>query len=165
MDYGKNMNTAHKVPSVLSYSPAPNRERQWGADLSPEAVIHKNMKLQLDVQPKRLDGLELTLEVLEGAGNLSIEHVKRSNQDPAYAHKPPTTIVTDYLTRVFECAWKLIDERSQFGTKKPPVDVVVTVPVVRTGFYETWLRHANETGMVLSSKQCDLQGTQTGRFQ
>lgn len=145
MDYGKNMNTAQKIPSIISFSPAPNRERQFGADLSPEAIIHKNMKLQLDVQPKRLDGLELTLEVLEGAGNLSIEHVQRSNQDPAYAHKPPTTIVTEYLTRVFECAWRLIDERYRYGTKKPLVDVVVTVPVVRAIFDMPWVKYADMT--------------------
>lgn len=126
------MNNSHKIPSIISYSFAPNGERQWGADLSPAAIVHKNIKLQLDVQQRRIDGLELTLEVLEGTGNLSIDHLKRSNRDPAYAYKPPTTIVTDYLTRVFKCAWETIRPRYEaLGARKPSVDVVVTVPVVR----------------------------------
>lgn len=128
------MSNSHKIPSIISYSPATiNKERQFGADLSPAAIIHKNLKLQLDVQRRRIDGLELTLEVLEGTGNLSIDHVRRSNRDPAYAHKPPAIIITDYLTRVFECAWETIKPRYQaWGDNRPPVDVVITVPVVRT---------------------------------
>lgn len=130
-NWGKAMDSAHKVPSVNSYSPAPGGERQWGADLSPEGDINKNMKLQLDVQRRRIDGLELTLEILEGTGNLSMDHVKRSNRDPAYAYRPPTTIVTDYLTKVFETAWETIGlQYAVFGEEKPPVDIVVTVPVV-----------------------------------
>lgn len=123
------MDNAYKIPSVNSYSPATDGERQWGNDLSLQAIINKNMKLQLDVQRRKIDGLELILELLEGTGNLSIDHVKRYNKDPAYDYKPPSTIVTDYLVKVFECAWDIINERYEvYGSNKPPVDVVVTVP-------------------------------------
>lgn len=124
------MNNSHKIPSIISFSPAPNGERQWGSDISSAAAIHKNDKLRLDVQRRKIDGLESTLEVLEGTGNLSIDRVKLSDKDPAYMYKPPASIITEYLTRVLECAWKTIEPRYLYGTKKPPVDVVITVPAV-----------------------------------
>jgi hypothetical protein len=126
------MENMDKVPSVNSYSPTLHGERQWGDDLSPDAIVNKNMKLQLDVQRNRIDGLESILEILEGTGNLSIDHVKRSNRDTAYAHRPPTTVVTDYLTKVFQCAWNVLAERyNVYGIRKPIVDLVITVPAVR----------------------------------
>lgn len=124
------MNSREKIPSVLSYSPAPNGERQFGADISDDAVTMMNFKLELEVQDKRLDELELTLQVLEGTNNLSFKHVKRSRGDPEYSYKVPSDIVTDYLTKVCERAWETIEPVYLYSNRKPPVDIVVTVPVV-----------------------------------
>lgn len=126
------MNSQEKIPSVLSYSPAPNGERQFGADISENAVTMMNFKLELEVQDRRLDELELTLQVLEGTNNLSFKHVKKTGGDPEYSYKPPSDIVTDYLTKVCERAWEVIGPVYRYSNKKPPVDIVVTVPVVRS---------------------------------
>lgn len=129
-DWGTSMNSREKIPSVLSYSDPPNGERQFGADISEEAVTMMNFKLELEIQDKRLDELELTLQVLEGTDNLAFKHIKKSGGYPEYSYKAPGDIVTDYLTKVCERAWEVIEPTYLYSTRRPPVDIVITVPVV-----------------------------------
>lgn len=129
------MNSREKIPSVLSYSLSSNGERQYGADVSDESVTMMNFKLELEVQDKRYDELELTLQALEGACNLSFKHIKQSNSNPEYSYKAPEDIVTDYLTKVCERAWEIIEPTYLYSTRKPPVDIVVTVPVVCVSYH------------------------------
>lgn len=125
-DWGRNMSNKDKVPSVYSYSPAPNGEQQWGESLSPKAVTMINTKLELDVQDNKSDELELILQVLDGMKNLHFDHVRACKGYPEYTWKNPEEIVTDYLTKIFQYVDKYVEKFRVLGL---PVDIVVTVPV------------------------------------
>ncbi|KAJ9663048.1 hypothetical protein H2198_001040 [Neophaeococcomyces mojaviensis] len=127
-DWGSKMGNQHKLPSVYSYVIATNGEEQWGTDISENAVTMVNTKLELEVQDKKLDELELTLQVLEGTGNLAFEYVKKSGGHPAYTWKTPTEIVTDYLTKARERVWNALGLDHLVGTNNI-VGIIVTVPV------------------------------------
>ena len=75
------------------------------------------------------DELDLTLHVLKGTGNLTFEHMRKAGPNPAYTQRPPTQIVTDYLSKISECSRKVIDIEQLVRTKTP-VDIMITVPVV-----------------------------------
>jgi len=122
------MSNKDKVPSVYSYSPAPNGEQQWGDSLSPKAVTMINTKLELDVQDNKSDELELILQVLDGMKNLHFDHVRACRGYPEYTWKNPEEIVTDYLIKIFQYVNKHVEKFRVLGL---PVDIVVTVPVVR----------------------------------
>lgn len=128
-NWGKSMSNKSKVPSVNSYSPAPNGEQQWGESLSPDAVTMINTKLELDVQDNKSDELELILQVLDGMKNLHFDHVRASGGYPEYTWKSPEEIVTDYLTKIYPYLDKRLDEFGQEIRQRLPVDIVVTVPV------------------------------------
>lgn len=61
---------------------------------------------------------------------LAFEHIRKAGPDPAYTCRSPTQIVTDYLTKICECARRVINV-DQLVRTKTVVDIVVTVPVVR----------------------------------
>lgn len=120
---------SHKVPSVISYSESV-KEKQWGMSISSDAVTFVCTKLELEPSEKKVDELELTLQVLEGTGKLDFQNVKSAGPLPAYTWKTPTQIVTDYLSKVCKCFLDFIKPRLPPGGLKIPVDIVVTVPVV-----------------------------------
>jgi hypothetical protein len=124
------MGNKPKIPSVYSYSPAPNGEEQWGESLSPDAVTMINTKLELDVQDNKIGELELIFQVLEGMGNLHFDHVKAAKGYPEYTWKTPEEIATDYLINVFRCVDREVEKFSQRLRARLPVDIVITVPVV-----------------------------------
>jgi len=129
-DWGQ-MGTHHKIPSVISYSPASAAgEQQWGASLSDDAVTMVNTKLELDVQENKLDELDLILQVLDGTNDLEFESVKTSKGYPEYTWKNPEDIVTDYLTKVFRHLNQVVDHFGPSLRAQIPVDIVITVPVV-----------------------------------
>lgn len=158
IDWGPEMDSREKIPSVISYSPARNEERQFGADVCDDAVTMMNFKLELEVQDKRLDELELTLQVLEGTNNLSFEHIKKSGGDPEYSHKAPADIVTDYLTKVCESAWQVIEPIYLLSGQRPLVDIVVTVPVVSDNptLYTSKTNRFFSIEMVVSCHKCNI---------
>ena len=125
------MNSTEKVPSVYSYSPAPKGEKQWGDDLSDDAVTMINTKLELDFQDNKSDELRLLIQVLDGMKNLSFDYVRRCKGYPEYTSKDPEQIITDYMIQIFKCLDQHVED---FGVKlrsRLPVDIVVTVPVLR----------------------------------
>ena len=124
------MSNQQKVKSVISYAKPVQGEAQWGSDISESAITMVNTKLELEPQDTRFEELDLTLQVLKGTGNLTFEHIRKAGPDPAYTCRPPTQIVTDYLTKISECARKVPDFENLVLTKTA-VDLVVTVPVVR----------------------------------
>lgn len=125
------MDNEVKIPSVISYSPCTDaNEQQFGASLSPDAVAMINTKLELEAQDTRLDELDLIIQVLEGTKNLDFEHVKRAQGYPGYTWKVPEDIVTDYLTKAFEHFETATEYLTEIKTSVP-VDIIVTVPVVR----------------------------------
>jgi molecular chaperone DnaK (HSP70) len=118
-----------KVPSVISYSQA---KHEWGGSLSADSVSMVHTKLELGLQ-STLGELDMTLQVLDGMANLNFDEMlmaRGSHDIPAYSHKSPEEIVTDYLEKVFQY---LEQEVEKFGTaarKHTAVDLVVTVPTV-----------------------------------
>jgi hypothetical protein len=121
------MANSQKIPSVLSYSIAPNKERQWGFDFSDDAVTMVNTKLELDVHEDKLDELELIIYALDGMRDLSFDNIKNTRGGPAFTWKSPELIVLDFFLRLF----------AEIETKFPsaalqslPVDIVITTPVV-----------------------------------
>ncbi|KUJ14621.1 actin-like ATPase domain-containing protein [Mollisia scopiformis] len=129
-NWGPQMNITSKIPSIYSYSPATSPlDQQWGASISDDSVTMVNTKMELDVQEKRIDELELILQVLEGTSNLDFEHVKKSQGYPEYTWKDPEEIVTDYLTKVFQYLDDSFEFIGEHLKSKIAVDIVVTVPV------------------------------------
>ena len=130
-DWGPGMRDAVKVPSVITYSPASIAgERQWGSDISYDAVTMVNTKMELDVQDNKLDELELLLQVLRGTSNLDFDHIKRSRGLPDYTWKPPEEVLEDYLTKIFEQVIPAFDQFITLLRESMVVDLVITVPVV-----------------------------------
>lgn len=128
-DWTAEMSNLDKVPSVKSYSVAEDGEPQWGSHVSKNAVTMVNQKLELELQSSKLDELDLTLYVLNGAGNLSFNHIRQVGPNPEFTTKSPEEIVQDYLTHIFQCATKVINV-SNLETTNTALDLVVTVPVV-----------------------------------
>ena len=120
------MSNQQKVRSVISYASA---AQEWGSDISEEAITMVNTKLELEPRDTRFDELDLTLHVLRGTGFLGFEHIRKSGPNPAFTARTPVQIVTDYLTKVWECARAAI-KIDQLAVTKKPVDIVITVPVV-----------------------------------
>jgi hypothetical protein len=128
-DWTPKMSNLQKVRSLISYTITSNGEAQWGTDISKNAITNVNTKLELELQPSLFDELDLTLNVLKGFGNLTFKHLRKAGADPSYTCKSPTEIVTDYLTKIYECMRNTIDIDTLEKTKTA-VDIVVTVPVV-----------------------------------
>jgi hypothetical protein len=128
-DWAPKMSNLQKVRSLISYTITSNGEAQWGTDISKNAITNVNTKLELELQPSLFDELDLTLNVLKGFGNLTFKHLRKAGADPSHTYKSPTEIVTDYLTKIYECMRNTIDVDTLEKTKTA-VDIVVTVPVV-----------------------------------
>jgi hypothetical protein len=139
-----------KIPSVISYSEATIAdEQQWGLDLSPNALAMVNTKMELDVQDRKLDELELILQVLDGVNDLNHDDTIANKGFPEYTWKSPEQgisrmqiqcpseslltfpqVATDYLSKVFQYLDQKVDEFGQKLRSELPVDIVITVPVV-----------------------------------
>lgn len=128
------MSNQDKVRSLITYTVTSGDEAQWGTHISNGAVTMVNTKLELEIQDSVFDELDLTLNVLRGTGNLEFERLKAAGPNPDYTSKGPTEIVTDYLTKIYEVANNVIDRETLVQTNTP-VDIVVTVPVVRCAYY------------------------------
>jgi len=134
-DWGKNMSNTEKVPSTISYTETISGEAQWGYDLSSDALTMVHTKLELDVQDRKSDELEMILHNLDGMMDLDFSYVKATGGKPAYSPKKPDYIAKDYLEKVFKRVMSYIHEYFKgFGLEEAdlqtmPVDIVFTVPV------------------------------------
>jgi hypothetical protein len=128
------MGNSQKIPSVISYSlKTRNLERQWGSNLSPEAIAMVHTKLQLDVDDTSTE-LDLILQELEGMHNLSFQYIEEAEGRPKFTRKGPEEIVEDYLCKVFDYLLEMHDRFAVFAEELRntiPVDIVVTIPAVR----------------------------------
>lgn len=115
---------------------------QWGFDIEHDRTVMVNTKLELepldsifDKDDSKYDELDLTLHVARGLGFLDLERMHEEGPSPAYSPKEPGDIVKDYLCQVHATVH---DEIKEFDLKhtNTPMDLVLTVPVVRS----TWLR-------------------------
>lgn len=131
--WGSGMLNQDKVPSVISYSPQSEAmEQQWGSNLSPNAVSMVHTKLELGLQDV-LGELDMTVQVLDGMKNLSFANMMAANGDydrPAYSHKNPEEVVTDYLSKVFLRLEEVVEGFTDAFRRHVATDVVVTVPTV-----------------------------------
>jgi hypothetical protein len=134
-DWGPSMHNQLKIPSVYSYSPRTSGgERQWGADLSPDAVAMVNTKLELDDHDISME-LDLISRALDGVHNLNFQYVKGSGVKgpPMHIRKGPEEIVQDYLTSVFHYLFGLEGPQSfrwLLTDHSIPLDIVATIPAV-----------------------------------
>ena len=122
--------TSAKVPSEISYSSAPGRERQWGSDISQEAVKMVWTKMELD-QQERSDELRMILDALNGMNNLDLKAIERSRGIPDYPAMDPVDIVADYLSKVRAHLVQTLE--ATYGKEYLtiiPIDLVITVPAV-----------------------------------
>ena len=122
--------TSAKVPSEISYSSAPGRERQWGSDISQEAVKMVWTKMELD-QQERSEELRMILDALNGMNNLDLKAIERSRGIPDYPAMDPVDIVADYLSKVRAHLVQTLE--ATYGKEYLtiiPIDLVITVPAV-----------------------------------
>ena len=78
---GDEMSNSERIPSVISYSPASEmQERQWGSDLSSNAVAIVDTKLELELQDSSGE-LDLILKALDGMHNLDFQYIRAHIKD------------------------------------------------------------------------------------
>jgi hypothetical protein len=148
-NWGAQMRNLEKIPSVVSFTKkSPERgERQFGADLSKDAIAMVHTKLQLGVGSTS-DELDHILEALDGIRNLSFQYVKKSEGLPKQTLLGPEEIVKEYLERVFHYIFEAESESlSNFAAElrsRTPVDIVVTIPAVSVLLFslQIMLNHA-----------------------
>ncbi|PVH78397.1 hypothetical protein DL98DRAFT_590324 [Cadophora sp. DSE1049] len=128
-NWGTKMGNHEKIPSIYSYSPAPNGEEQWGVDVTEDAVTMVNTMMELHVQDDKIDELELVLQVLNGTCNMDFENIKAQRGYPKYPVKSPNEVVTDFLSKVFQHLSNDLDHFGSHLRALMPVDIVITVPV------------------------------------
>jgi hypothetical protein len=126
------MSNQDKVPSVISYSRASHKgQQQWGSDLSKDAIAMVHTKLRLDVD-NTSEELDQILEALEGMHNLNFQYIRNLAGLPKFTRKEPEEIVADYLEKVFGRLLEAISSFTPEWRAQTPVDIVATIPAVRT---------------------------------
>ncbi|KAK6356035.1 hypothetical protein TWF718_000409 [Orbilia javanica] len=132
LDFGT---TYSKVPSRIAYSTTPEPEILWGNQIKPntKAPIHACMKLKLDEEAEGPDRFRKLLALItRDMVGMDIEDAPESSDDaPDHPEKKPVDIVADYLAKVRETAWDVLEQqygKVLFSSMKK--ELVVTVPAV-----------------------------------
>jgi hypothetical protein len=141
-DWGSGMANDSKVPSVIAYSLG--KERNWGSNLSSQAVAMVHTKLQLDVSEPTAE-LDLILQALDGMHNLNFEYIKSASGTRKYTNKAPEQIIEDYLTEVFEYVLKAVESWTEGYRRVTPVDIVATIPAVCSPYHTSGKLLSNVT--------------------
>lgn len=129
------MSNLSEVPSVLSYSARSEaKEKQWGNDLSPDAVAMIHTKLELDVDDVS-EELDFILQALDGMKDLNFKDIIKPGGLPAYTDKSSEEIVTDYLEKIVERVLEEMLKSPRFNFSKElldriSTDIVITIPTV-----------------------------------
>lgn len=87
-------------------------------------------KLQLDVDDPSAE-LDLILQALDGMHDLDFQYIIDGGAEK-YTRKGPEEIVKDYLTKVFDYLLKAVTPFTEGFRKTIPVDIVATIPAVRS---------------------------------
>lgn len=128
-DWGPQVKFCSKIPSLISYTPASNSsDLQWGASISEEALVVKDVKKGLDARSSSVDDVELTLQTTD-KGHLKVEKVTNPKAHPSLL-RTPEQIVADYLTKVFHYLENTFEFLGPHLRTTVQVDIVVTVPAV-----------------------------------
>jgi hypothetical protein len=128
--WGERMKNDHKIPSVISYSISPKGEKQWGSDVSEDAIcmVHQKLELGIGTTSNELDFL---LKTMEGVDGLNFNHLKSVAPIPEYPTHLPEQIVTDYIENAFGAVINFIEtEYTSSFIQTTPVDIVMTMPAV-----------------------------------
>jgi len=131
--WGDEISNDEKIPSVISYSPASDKQgRQWGSNLSPNAVAMVHTKVASDIHDNSGE-LDLILEALDGMHDLKFQYIRAHQGFPPYPWKRPEEIVEDYFTKLFDAFLEAMTRRLDGGFPQElrdrlPVDIVVTSP-------------------------------------
>lgn len=144
-------------------------ETQWGPTVENNTTAMVNTKLELEPQPTRFDELELTWYLLKGTGNLAFEHLKKIGPNPAYTSAPPRQIVQDYLTHICRSACKpdsfATIDLTKLVAARIPLDIVVTVPAVRSNLEAVIWSFSDVLELVIPSHGCHFQSHTRCRIQ
>ncbi|KAF3129560.1 hypothetical protein TWF703_008847 [Orbilia oligospora] len=124
--------TNEKVPSRIAYGTPPEPDIIWGNQIkhNTKASINSCMKLKLDERPAHIRHF---LEVLtRGMAGMDVKDEDESSNEPLdHPSKTPVDMVADYLTKVREIAWDVLEQqygKVLFSSMKK--ELVVTVPAV-----------------------------------
>ncbi|KAF2837829.1 actin-like ATPase domain-containing protein [Patellaria atrata CBS 101060] len=122
-----------KVPSVISYSPAPDAASQWGNDISPKSETIKWTKLELDPRDK-IEELKSILRALDSTKNLDLRAIQKlPGGIPPGTTKDSVEIATEYLARFRKHVMRSLqqgDHINEDAFSRIPIDLVVTIPAV-----------------------------------
>lgn len=122
---------SQKVPSRISYSPAPNGEHQWGFDIAPGSLEIMWTKLELDDQ-KIYEELSMILRALDAMKDFDPAVIESEDGLPSYPAQDPVDIAADYLRYVREYVRDHPPRNLSTALLSTlPIDLVVTVPAVR----------------------------------
>lgn len=77
-----------------------------------------------------LGELDLTIQVLDGMKNLDFSRMMVAKGIPAYSHKSPEEIVTDYLEKIFQYLDQTVNKFTKAFRNNTTTDIVVTIPTV-----------------------------------
>lgn len=121
---------SQKVPSQISYSPAPNGEHQWGFDIAPGSLNITWTKLELDDQ-KVPEELSMILRALDAMKDFNPAVIEQEHGLPSYPALDPVDIAADYLRYVREYVRDHPPRQLPTALLSTlPIDLVVTVPAI-----------------------------------
>jgi len=121
---------SQKVPSRISYSPAPNGEHQWGFDIAPGSLEIMWTKLELDDQNIH-EELSMILQALDAMEDFDPAVIEREDGLPPYPALDPVDIAADYLRYVREYVRDHPPRNLSTAVLTTlPIDLVVTVPAI-----------------------------------
>ena len=121
------------VPSLISFSPSRNGERQWGFDIAEGSTILSWQKLEfLAGCQSREEELKLIAKALTGMRNLNLQDLQTDETSvPTYPAGDAVDIVANYLEKVREhVVGEMRDDPdfNRFALSEIPLDIVMTVP-------------------------------------
>ncbi|KAK6499972.1 hypothetical protein TWF481_010329 [Arthrobotrys musiformis] len=127
--------TNEKTPSRIAYGPPPDPVILWGNQIkhNTKATVHACMKLKLDEDGGDADRFRRFIALLtSGVENVNIDDIlEKPSETSDYPGKSPVDMVADYLTKVRETAWDVLEQqygKVLFSSMKK--ELVVTVPAV-----------------------------------
>jgi hypothetical protein len=145
-----------KVPSMISYSIAPDGEAQYGYDIAPGSTTLQWNKLELKDPSKRDEELKLfqkavqDLVHLDKARDPSLTEEQAIKLDiPRHVGRSPEEIVSEYMYRIATRFREVIQgyESSEALLQETPIDFVVTHPATSVGLNISFLMVSCTKGM------------------
>ncbi|KAK4225635.1 hypothetical protein QBC38DRAFT_482384 [Podospora fimiseda] len=120
--------SAHKVPSVFTYSASSGQD--WGYGIGNSAYVIRWTKLRLE-EPSRLDALKIFKSTLRESDKLQFGPHKPHTEVPRHIIRTPADVVNDYLKEVlYETRRDIERQIDPRILRQLPMDVIITHPAV-----------------------------------